>query len=71
MNREPDTATVDPCSQIILENAKIKHQRDMLLEALNLVMPMAKGYACAHKVGSNAEYIRHAEDTIATVEGEK
>lgn len=42
---------------------------DMLLEALWLVLPMAKGYAAANRVGSNADNIRIAEDAIADAEG--
>lgn len=49
--------------------ATLKRQRDMLLEALKLVLPLAKGYAAANLVGSNAEYIRIAEVAIVDVEG--
>ena len=37
---------------------------DALVEALSLILPMAKGYAAAHPVGSNAEYIRIAEEAL-------
>ena len=39
-----------------------------LREALELVLPLAKGYAHAHPVGSNAEYVRFAEEMLATQE---
>ncbi len=31
-----------------------------LQDALALILPLAKGYAHAHPVGSNAEYVAHA-----------
>lgn len=35
------------------------------LAMLRLILPMAKGYAAEHRVGSNAAYIAAAEETIA------
>lgn len=35
------------------------------IEALRLILPMAKGYAHAHPVGSNAAYIEAAEAVLA------
>lgn len=32
-----------------------------LTDALALILPLAKGYAAAHQVGSNAEYVSQAE----------
>tara|TARA_R110002074_G_C12558458_1_gene667666 strand:+ start:44235 stop:45113 length:879 start_codon:yes stop_codon:yes gene_type:complete len=42
------------------------------LEAvLSLILPLAKGYAAQNRVGSNAEYIASAEETLASLtEGE-
>jgi len=31
---------------------------------LKLILPMAKGYAAAHPVGSNSEYIKEAENIL-------
>ena len=42
-----------------------------LLEALALVLPLAKGYAAAHQVGSNQRYIEIADETLAAAEGRK
>ena len=42
-------------------NARIEE----LVEALELILPLAKGYAHAHKVGSNAKYVRFAEEVVA------
>jgi len=35
------------------------------LGALELILPLAKGYAADNRVGSNAEYISVAEDLLA------
>lgn len=42
-----------------------------LTEALALILPLAKGYAAAHPVGSNAAHVAHAESmiTCATCDG--
>jgi len=40
-------------------------QLEAMAEALRLVLPMAKGYAAAHPVGSNALYIETAEQQLA------
>src|SRR6266446_3308926 len=34
------------------------------IDALRLILPMAKSYAAEHPVGSNAEYIRVAEEAL-------
>jgi hypothetical protein len=34
---------------------------------LRIVLPMAKGYAAQHKVGSNARYIEGAEAALAAL----
>lgn len=33
-------------------------------DAIRLILPLAKGYAAANPVGSNAQYIRHAENVL-------
>ena len=38
---------------------------DQVVDALRLILPMAKGYAAAHQVGSNQEYVDHAEIVLA------
>ena len=40
-----------------------------LLEALRLILPMAKGYAALHPVGSNAAYCEQASAAIAKAGG--
>ena len=42
----------------------LKNQRDKVADALRLILPMAKGYAHAHQVGSNAAYIEDAEKAL-------
>ena len=37
--------------------------------ALELILPLAKGYAADHPVGSNAEYVKEAEAALARVRG--
>ena len=39
-----------------------------IIESLRLILPMAKGYASAHRVGSNDKYIQAAEDALAALE---
>lgn len=39
--------------------------RDEAETALALILPMAKGYAAEHPVGSNAEYVKAAEAALA------
>jgi hypothetical protein len=39
-----------------------------ILAALKLILPLAKGYAHAHPVGSNAWYVEQAAEAIARVE---
>lgn len=41
-----------------------------LYEALQLILPLAKGYASANRVGSNAEYIAEAEQALSQAIGE-
>ncbi len=40
-------------------------ERDALREALMLTLPLAKGYAAANPVGSNAQYIEQAETALS------
>ena len=35
-----------------------------LQDALALILPLAKGYAAAHRVGNNAAHVAHAEALI-------
>lgn len=39
-----------------------------LRDAITLILPMAKGYAAAHPVGSNQSYVDYVEDLIAARE---
>lgn len=53
-------------AKLQLVEAKNKSERlKAVVEALNLVLPMAKGYASEHRVGSNAEYVLAAEEALA------
>ena len=45
-------------------------EREQLLRALQLVLPMAKGYAVEHSVGSNREFCEQAKSAIAFAESE-
>lgn len=40
-----------------------------VLDALRLILPLAKGYAAAHRVGSNAAYVAAAEAALVKAEG--
>ena len=40
------------------------NQHDKLVEALELILPMAKGYAYTHDVGSNKKYIEIAKQAL-------
>ena len=55
--------------QMILE-AKIQSKIKMLVEALILILPLAKGYAAEHSVGSNQIYVTEAETALAKVKGQ-
>lgn len=37
---------------------------EMLRRTLKLILPMAKGYAAEHPVGSNDEYVKEAERVL-------
>lgn len=41
-----------------------------LYEALNLILPLAKGYVAHNNVGSNRRYIKAAEEAINRAQGE-
>jgi hypothetical protein len=43
---------------------------DKLVEALTLILPLAKGYAAEHRVGSNDRYVAIAEAAVAKVKEE-
>ena len=40
---------------------------DAAERALELILPLAKGYAAAHQVGSNAAYVAEAEAALAAL----
>jgi hypothetical protein len=40
-----------------------------IAETLRLVLPLARGYAAEHRVGSNLDYINSAEAALEKVEG--
>ena len=42
---------------------------EALREALALILPLAKGYAAEHQVGSNAVFVAEAEAALALVTG--
>ena len=46
----------------------IEAENIALKNALRLVLPMAKGYAAEHRVGSNAEYVLAAEEILVEVD---
>jgi hypothetical protein len=50
-------------------NARLISAAPELLAALELIRPMALGYAVANEVGSNVEYIRVADAAIAKARG--
>jgi hypothetical protein len=56
------------CGHIADELPSIKSKR--LIEALELILPMAKGYAHANNVGNNLAFIRSAEEALASCKSE-
>lgn len=58
---EPTTAEQFDIERLHTKIARLTRERDDLREALVLILPLAKGYAHAHKVGSNAKYVALAE----------
>jgi len=49
-----------------LQIPELRAEVERLREALQLILPMAKGYARAHPVGSNQKYIEEAEALAAS-----
>jgi hypothetical protein len=47
------------------EHIRVKHRDALLRDALEMILPMAKGYAYDHQVGANMEKIAHAEALLA------
>jgi chromosome segregation ATPase len=52
------------------ENAQLRTTVSTLENALRLILPMAKGYASEHPVGSNQEYVEEAERALSGKTGE-
>lgn len=50
---------------------KLKQEHDRALDALALILPLAKGYVANNRVGSNEEYIKVAEETINRLRGKE
>lgn len=46
---------------------ELERQRDELLAALHLILPMAKGYAGSNPVGSNKEYVARVENVLSYI----
>lgn len=51
-------------------NAHLIAAAPELYEALALILPMARGYAAANRVGKNAEFIAEAEAALRKARGE-
>ena len=49
------------------EHIRVKHLDVLLCDALEMILPMAKGYAYANQVGANMEKIAHAESLLAAL----
>jgi len=45
-----------------------KAEREKLIEALEWIIPMAKGYAVEHDVGRNREIVNHARAVLKDVQ---
>jgi hypothetical protein len=69
LSRQALPALLDEVEALRAERDALRERLDGLGEevvaALQLVLPMAKGYASEHRVGSNADYVRHADDVLA------
>lgn len=46
---------------MMIAERKMKLEFAPFVDALRLILPLAKGYAAEHQVGSNATYVRQAE----------
>jgi hypothetical protein len=46
-------------------------QRERLVDALKLILPMAKGYAYEHNVGSNQKYVLETEQLLAEIKEDR
>lgn len=63
-----DAYAMEVCARAAWRIAKLQEllsdmelQRDTLASALRLILPLAKGYAAEHPVGSNERYVIEAE----------
>ena len=56
-------------SDLLFASAALIRQQDAVIgelaQALWLILPLAKGYAAQHEVGSNQAYIENAEEALA------
>lgn len=53
-----------PADTLLAQNEALVAERDALMDTLRLILPLAKGYAAANPVGSNAEYVTTAEAVL-------
>jgi hypothetical protein len=60
----------DPHGECAVEIHRLTAQSDELLAALKLILPLAKGYAHQHRVGSNQAYCDQADAAIAKAVGQ-
>lgn len=67
-NEERADALADEAKTLIAtlsrQHAAVVAERDAARAALRLILPLAKGYAAAHPVGSNADYVAAAEAAL-------
>ena len=50
---------------------RLKKQNELMVEALELILPLAKGYARQYNVGSNHKYIIQAQQALKSAKGEE
>ena len=57
----------------IVKTTTLKAQAkiERLRKVVELILPLAKGYAFIHDVGSNSKYVQVAEQTLAELEKEE
>lgn len=55
-------------TEAIARAVKAESRLAAAVDEINLILPLAKGYAAAHRVGSNAAYVESAEAFLATIQ---
>ncbi|SRR6266404_238996 len=65
-NAEDQDEHSEQRAKLVTELTALRDENEQLITSLRLILPMAKGYAVAHPVGSNLQYIADVEAQVIT-----